>query len=166
MVDEMESLHENDAWDLVELPARRKPIGNEWVFKKKRNDERKVEKYKARLVAKGYSQVLGIDFGDIVSPIAKVASIRLLLSVTVAFDFEGIGFTKSKADHCVYSKLIGDRVIYLVFYVDDMLLVGNDKEIIQDLKTQLSSKCDMKDIGPANYILAMEIKRDRAKRKL
>eukprot|EP00253_Pinus_taeda_P001709 PITA_01709 len=44
---------------------------------------------------------------------------------------------------------------------DDMLLVGNDKEIIQDLKTQLSSKFDMKDLGAANYIFGMEIKRDR-----
>ena len=78
----------------------------------------------------------------------------------------GIGLTRSKADHYVYFKLIGDRVIYLVLYVDDMLLVGNDKEIIQDLKTQLSSKFDMKDLGAANYILGMEIKRDRAKRKL
>eukprot|EP00253_Pinus_taeda_P034814 PITA_34814 len=78
----------------------------------------------------------------------------------------GLGFTRSKADHCVYFKLIGDRVIYLVLYVDDMLLVGNDKEIIQDLKTQLSSKFDMKDLGAANYILGMEIKRDGAKRKL
>ena len=42
----------------------------------------------------------------------------------------GLGFTRSKADHHVYFKLIGDRVIYLVLYVDDMLLVGNDKEII------------------------------------
>jgi len=50
--------------------------------------------------------------------------------------------------------------------VDDILLVGNEKEIIQDLKTQLSSKFDMKDLGVANYILAMEIKIDRAKRKL
>eukprot|EP00253_Pinus_taeda_P004444 PITA_04444 len=48
----------------------------------------KVEKYKARLVAKGYSQVSGIDFGDIFSPVAKVTSIRLLLSVAAAFDFE------------------------------------------------------------------------------
>eukprot|EP00253_Pinus_taeda_P025266 PITA_25266 len=46
----------------------------------------------------------------------------------------GLGFTRSKADHCVYFKLIGDRVIYLVLYVDDMLLVGNDKEIVQDLR--------------------------------
>ena len=55
----------------------------------------------------------------------------------------GLGFTRSKEDHCVYFKLIGDRVIYLVFYVDDM-----------------------KDLGVVNYILGMEIKRGRAKRKL
>eukprot|EP00253_Pinus_taeda_P008967 PITA_08967 len=78
----------------------------------------------------------------------------------------GLGFTRSKADHYVYFKFTGDCVIYLVFYVDDMLLVGNDKEIIQYLKTQLSSKFDMKDISAANYILGMEIKRDRTKRKL
>jgi hypothetical protein len=47
-----------------------------------------VEKYKARLVAKGYSQVEGIDFGEIFSPVAKLTSIRLLLSVAAAFDFE------------------------------------------------------------------------------
>eukprot|EP00253_Pinus_taeda_P034930 PITA_34930 len=47
-----------------------------------------------------------------------------------------------------------------------MLLVGNDKEIIQDLNTKLSSKFDMKDLGTANYILGMEIKRDRVKRKI
>jgi len=182
MVDEMASLHKNEAWDLVEFPAGRKPIGSKWVFKKKTNAEGKVEKYKARLVAKGYSQVPGIDFGDIFSPIAKVNSIRLILFVVAAFDFEveqmdvkivflhgdleeeiymkkpkgfavkgkkelicklkkslyglkqsprmwyqkfdtfiqGLGFTRSKADHCVYFKLIGDRVIYLVLYVDDM----------------------------------------------
>jgi len=42
----------------------------------------------------------------------------------------GLGFTRSKEYHYLYFKLIGDCVIYLVLYVDDMLLVGNDKEII------------------------------------
>eukprot|EP00253_Pinus_taeda_P028638 PITA_28638 len=88
MVGEMTSLHKNEACDLVELPAGRKPISSKWVFKKKMNVEGKVEKYISRLVAKGYSQVLGIDFGDIFSPFAKVASIKLLLSVVAAFDFE------------------------------------------------------------------------------
>ena len=58
------------------------------MFKKKTNVEGKVEKYKARLVAKGYSQVLGIDFGDIFSLVANVNFIRLLLFAAVAFDFE------------------------------------------------------------------------------
>jgi hypothetical protein len=55
MEEEMTSLDKNEAWDLVEFPTRRNPIGNKWVFKKKLNAEGKVEKYKARLVAKGYS---------------------------------------------------------------------------------------------------------------
>ena len=66
----------------------------------------------------------------------------------------------------MYFKLIGDRAIYRVLYVDAMLLVGNDKEIIQDLKTQLSSKFGMKDLGAANYIFGMQIKRDQEKSKL
>jgi hypothetical protein len=78
----------------------------------------------------------------------------------------GLGFTINKEDHYVYFKLIGDNFIYLVLYVDDMLLIGNNKEIIQDVKTQLSSKFDMKDLDASNFILGMEIKRDQKKRKL
>eukprot|EP00253_Pinus_taeda_P005734 PITA_05734 len=55
MVDEMTCLQKNEACDLVELQARRKPIGSKWVLKKKTNAEGKVEKYKALLIAKGYS---------------------------------------------------------------------------------------------------------------
>jgi hypothetical protein len=46
----------------------------------------------------------------------------------------GLGLTRRKVDHCVYFKLIVDHIIYLVLYVDDMLLIGNNKEIIQDVK--------------------------------
>jgi hypothetical protein len=62
MVEEMDALDKNEAWDIVE--------------------------YKARLVAKGYSQVEGIDFGEIFSPVAKLTSIRFLLFIVVAFDLE------------------------------------------------------------------------------
>ena len=48
----------------------------------------KVEKFKARLVAKGYSQVEGVDFGDIFSLVEKLTSIRVLMSLVVAFDME------------------------------------------------------------------------------
>jgi hypothetical protein len=88
MVEEMDSLDKNEAWDIVELPARRKSVGRKRLFKKKFNAQGKVEKYKARLVAKGYSQVEGIDFGEIFSPVAKLTSIRFILSIVAAFDLE------------------------------------------------------------------------------
>eukprot|EP00253_Pinus_taeda_P033371 PITA_33371 len=53
----MTSLHKNEAWDLVELPAGRKLIRNKWVFKKKTNAKGKVEKYKAQLIAKEHMDV-------------------------------------------------------------------------------------------------------------
>jgi hypothetical protein len=78
----------------------------------------------------------------------------------------GLGFVRSRVDHCVYSKQVGNHFIYVVLYVDDMLLVGNNMDVIKEEKSQLSSEFDMKDLGVANFILGMEIKRDRANRKL
>jgi hypothetical protein len=85
---EMETLYKNEAWDLVDLLTGRNPISDKWVFKKKLNAEGKVEKYKSRLVAKGYSQVEGIDFGEIFSHVVKLTSIRFLLFVATTFYFE------------------------------------------------------------------------------
>jgi len=50
--------------------------------------------------------------------------------------------------------------------VDDMLLIGNKKEIVHNVKTQLSSMFDMKDLGDANFILGVEFKRDHGNKKL
>jgi hypothetical protein len=77
-----------------------------------------------------------------------------------------LGFVRTRVDHCVYSKQVGNNFIYVVMYVDDMLLIGNNMDVIKEVKSQLSSKFDMKDLGAANFILGMEIKRDRANRKL
>jgi len=78
----------------------------------------------------------------------------------------GLGFVRRRVDHCVYSKQVCNQLIYVVLYVDDMLLVGNNMDVIKKVKSQLSSKFDMKDLGVANFILGMEIKRDHANRKL
>jgi hypothetical protein len=88
MVEEMDALDKNEAWDIVEIPAGRKLVSSKWLFKKNFNAQGKVEKYKARLVEKGYSQVDGIDFGEICSHVAKLTSIRFILSIVVAFDLE------------------------------------------------------------------------------
>jgi hypothetical protein len=55
MMKEMESLHKNQMWDLMELPERKKAIGCKWVFKKNVVSKKRGEQFKAHLVAKGYS---------------------------------------------------------------------------------------------------------------
>jgi len=88
MEDEMASLEKNKTGELVPLPDGHKPIGCKWVFKKKFGADGSVEKYKAILVAKGYSQVEGIDYGEIFSPVVKLTSIQFLLSLTSTYDLE------------------------------------------------------------------------------
>ncbi|CAA7029216.1 unnamed protein product [Microthlaspi erraticum] len=71
-------------------------------------------------------------------------------------------FTRSKHDQCVYTKEIShENYIYLLLYVDDMLLAARDMSDIVNLKKQLSSTFEMKDLGAARRILGMEIIRDR-----
>jgi hypothetical protein len=72
MVEEMESLHNNETWDLVELSSERKHVDNKWVFKKKMDVANQVKKFKGQLVEKGYSQVEGVDFGEIFFPCCKI----------------------------------------------------------------------------------------------
>jgi hypothetical protein len=87
MVEQMESLHKNETWDLVKFPSRRNHVSRKWVFKKKMNATGQVEKFKARLVAKGHSQVEGVNFGEIFSLVAKL-TFRVLMSLVVTFDLE------------------------------------------------------------------------------
>ena len=73
---------------------------------------------------------------------------------------------RRKADHYVYSKHVGDHFINIVLYVDDMLLIGNNKDVIKEVKYQLSSKFDMKNLNSTKFITVMEIKRYRPNMKI
>ena len=83
MDDEIRSPEKNDTWVLTELPAGKRALLNKWVFKIKTEPDVK-RRFKARLVVKGYSQRKGIDYAEIFSPIVKLASIRILLSVVAS----------------------------------------------------------------------------------
>jgi hypothetical protein len=88
MVKEMESLQNNETWGLVKLPSGRNLIDRKCVFKKKMNAAGQVEKFIARLVAKGYSQVERVYYNDIFSHVAKLNSIRVLMSLAATFFLE------------------------------------------------------------------------------
>jgi hypothetical protein len=77
----MNSIMSNATWEVVERPYGCKPIGSEWMFKKNLRPGSTIEMYKARLVIKGYSQKEGDDLFDTYSHVARLITIRLLLSL-------------------------------------------------------------------------------------
>ena len=81
MDEEIGAIEKNQTWEVAELPKGHKTIGVRWVFKKKLNPKGEVERYKARLVAKGYRQKAGIDYDEVFAPVARMETIRLLISI-------------------------------------------------------------------------------------
>eukprot|EP00253_Pinus_taeda_P005926 PITA_05926 len=88
MNEEYHSLLVNGTWDLVPLPKGRKLVRCKWVYRTKFGLDGKVDKHEAHLVAKGFSQVEGIDYTETFSPVAKMNSIRLILSLATSFKRE------------------------------------------------------------------------------
>jgi hypothetical protein len=88
MVEEMNSIKENETWVLVDPPANCRPIGLKWVFKEKHDEHDNVVKHKARLVAKGYVQREGVDFEEVFAPVARMESVRLLIALAAIKDWE------------------------------------------------------------------------------
>ena len=60
-------------------------------------------------------------------------------------------------DECVYHKFIGSKHIFLVLYVDDILLATNDTGILYQTKKFLSKNFEMKDLGEASFVLGIQI---------
>ena len=76
------------------------------------------------------------------------------------------GFEQNLDESCVYKRYRDKVVMFLVLYVDDILLIGNDVEVMSSVKVWLSSQFDMKDLGEANFILGIKLWRDRKNKML
>ncbi|KAJ9536778.1 hypothetical protein OSB04_un000002 [Centaurea solstitialis] len=195
---EMQSMYDNQVWELTDLPQHCRAVGHKWVFKKKTDMDGNVHTFKARLVAKGFTQTHGIDYDETFSPVAMLKSIRILMAISAYFNYEILqmdvktaflnekltedvymeqlegfedpknpnkfGFAKSEFEPCVYTKFSGSIVTFLVLYVDDILLIGNDVPTLQSVKSWLSKCSQMKDLGEAACILGIKIYRNRSKR--
>jgi hypothetical protein len=75
-------------------------------------------------------------------------------------------FKENEEDNCIYAKVKNGKFIFLILYVDDILLASSDVNLLLETKRVLSSNIDMKDLSEASFILEIEIRRDRRKRVL
>nr|GEX46227.1 retrovirus-related Pol polyprotein from transposon TNT 1-94 [Tanacetum cinerariifolium] len=84
--EEFDQFMRNDVWDLVPCLVDHTIIGTKWVFRNKLDENRVVSRNKARLVAQGYTQHEGIDYDETYTPVARLDSIRILLSLNNSLD--------------------------------------------------------------------------------
>ncbi|CAI7850069.1 unnamed protein product [Closterium sp. NIES-54] len=150
MEGELKSIEENGTWELVELPEGRKAITSKWLFKIKSNADGKIECYKSRLVAKGYQQK------EKQAPRQWYLKLREVL--------EEIGFTPSSADHSLFMLGEGEQRIFMVVYVDDILIFSPSSDLVKEVMLKLQDKFKCKALGDVSFYLRLHIKRDVEKR--
>ena len=85
---EYQSLMKNKTWTLVPRPKDTNVVGNRWVYTIKRDAYGNITKFKGRLVAQGYSQTHGVDYDEVFSPVVRFATLRTLLALANANDWE------------------------------------------------------------------------------
>ena len=79
--DEMDSIMNNNTWELSDLPPGYKALRNRWIFKRKIKVDGTIDKYKARLVIQGFRQKEGIHYFDTYAPVARTSTIWLLITL-------------------------------------------------------------------------------------
>src|SRR5712671_7923560 len=75
-------------YEVIPCPKDRKVMGSKWVFHIKQGPDNSIQKYKARIVAQGFTQIEGIDYDKTFMPVAKLASLRVILALAAEQDLE------------------------------------------------------------------------------
>ena len=113
MNDEISSLERNGTWKLIskeEIPKDRRLIKCKWVYKIKQGPDGDLDKFKARLCAKGFTQIEGVDYDEVFSPVLRHGTIRLLLSLAAINDWDVkqmdviTAFLNPKLDEDIYME--------------------------------------------------------------
>ena len=86
-MEEVSALEKNQTWIVEELPSSKSTVGCKWVFMPKFQADGTLERYKSRFVAKGFTQTYVIDYTETFAPVAKLNTIRIILSVAVNLDW-------------------------------------------------------------------------------
>ncbi|KAH9648378.1 hypothetical protein KPL70_025559 [Citrus sinensis] len=180
MDEEIKAIVKNDTWELTILPKGHKAIGVKWVYKTKRNAKGEIERHKARLVAKGYSQKAGIDYDEVFAPVARLETIRVIISLAVQNKWKIFqmdvksAFLNGFLEEEVY---IEQPLGYVVKGHEDKVLrlkkalyglkqapkawnsrIDNNPSLFEEFKRVMIKEFEMTDIGLMAYYLSIEVK--------
>ncbi|RDX78941.1 hypothetical protein CR513_40699, partial [Mucuna pruriens] len=196
MKKEMEALEKNSTWEIVDGPKDKRAIGCRWISVKYKSDGI-VERYKVRLVAKGYTQTYEIDYKETFAPVAKMNTVRVIISLAThfggnlqQFDVKNVflhgnleeevymeiplkkalyglkqspqawfgRFAQSQGDHTLFIKHSPNgKLTFLLVYVDDMIIIGDDEIEKLNMKEKLATQFEMKELGKLKYFLRIEV---------
>ncbi|KAK4397872.1 Retrovirus-related Pol polyprotein from transposon RE2 [Sesamum angolense] len=97
MNQELDALERNGTWELTTLPPGKRAIGLKWVYKLTFNPDGSIDHYKARLVATGFNQILGIDYFESFSLVAKAVTVRIFLAIAATHSWPILQFDINNA---------------------------------------------------------------------
>lgn len=227
LTEELQSLVDNDVYEIVLIPPGVKPITSKIVMRTKLDGIGNVERHKIRIVARGFSQKEGKDYQEVFAPVANLESIRIIIALAAKYNLEldqmdvstaylngelleelyltppkevavpdgccwklkrslyglkqagrtwnhtldkklkEMSFTRLNAETCLYVyRDDAGEVCFLVVYVDDFILAATSRAFMDKVKGMLKGAFKMKDLGPASYILGIQIIRDRPNRMI
>ncbi|KAK3034348.1 hypothetical protein RJ639_032246 [Escallonia herrerae] len=81
MQEDIDALDKNETWELVPKPEKCEPVTCKWVFRLKKKSDGTTDRFKACLVARGFSQNYGLDYEETFSPVAKMVTVRSIISL-------------------------------------------------------------------------------------
>ncbi|GMG17630.1 unnamed protein product [Phytophthora fragariaefolia] len=182
---EYHALKKNGTWKLVPRRKGMKVLGNRWIFRVKDLPNGEIERFKARLVVKGFMQVYGVAYLEVYSPVVRLETLRMLITLAAIWDYEVdqmdvttaflngpidgevyMEQPKGYEETCVAVKVVDGELVFISNHVDDLILFAPNKKLMNELKQMLHVRFQMKDLGPIHYILGWEITRNRKERTI
>ncbi|GJY53898.1 zinc finger, CCHC-type containing protein [Tanacetum coccineum] len=164
--DEIDSIIGNNTWVFADLPPGCKTLGFKWIFKRKMKIDGTIEKFKVRLVIQGFRQKSGIDYFDTYALVARISTIRLLISMESIHNLiihqmdVKTAFLNGELDEEQAPNKFdkSGKGVIICLYVDDMLIFSTDQVHVGLTKELLSLRFSMKDMEEADVILGIRIK--------
>ncbi|GJS00532.1 putative ribonuclease H-like domain-containing protein [Tanacetum coccineum] len=128
-------------WTLMDLPIDKRAIGTKWVFRNKKDKRGIIVRNKARLVAQGYTQEEGIDYDEVLAPVARLEAVR---------------FRRGTIDKTLFIKKDKGNILLVQVYVDDIIFGSTKKSLCDEFEQMMHKRFQMSSIGELTFFLRLQ----------